>query len=92
MMAPSPSIRPARAGALPAIVPGGACRFGVPLANVEVPLAPVDIARVTEADIYEDAVVIYAADRPVVSLTVDSAIGLARAVLETYRQSPDATA
>ncbi len=69
---------------VPASVPGGACRFGVPLANVEVPLAPEPVARVTEADIYEDAMVLYADDRPVVSLTVDSAIGLARAVLETY--------
>lgn len=70
--------------ATPMAVPQGACRFGVPLANVEVPLAPAPVARVTEADIYEDAIVIYADDQPVVSLTVDSAIGLARAVLETY--------
>lgn len=68
----------------PAPVPSGACRFGVPLANVDVPLAPAPVAQVTEADIYEDAIVIYADDRPVVSLTVDSAITLARAVLETY--------
>lgn len=68
----------------PALVPNGACRFGVPLANVTVPLAPVAVAQVTEADIYEDATVIYADDQPVVSLTVDSAIALARAVLETY--------
>ncbi|MBN9525879.1 MAG: hypothetical protein J0H82_06745 [Alphaproteobacteria bacterium] len=68
----------------PAPVPSGACRFGVPLANVAVPLAPAPVAQVTEADIYEDAIVIYADDRPVVSLTVDSAITLARAVLETY--------
>lgn len=65
-------------------VPGGACRFGVPLANVEVPLAPAPVAQATEADIYEDAIVIYAEDRPILSLTVDSAVGLARAVLETY--------
>lgn len=68
----------------PAAVPVGACRFGVPLANVDVPLAQEPLAQVTEADIYEDAIVIYADDRPIVSLTVDSAIGLARAVLETY--------
>lgn len=83
MTGPQP-VATRRRGAPPIAVPNGACRFGVPLANVDVPLAPVPLTRVTEADIYEDAIVIYADDQPIVSLTVDSAIGLARAVLETY--------
>ncbi len=69
------------------IVPPGACAFGVTLANVPVPLAPIPPARVTEADIYEDALVIYAGDQPIVSIDPASAVRLAEKIVETYRVS-----
>lgn len=67
------------------VVPPGACAFGVALANVDVPLAPIPPARVTEADIYEDALVIYAGDQPIVSIDPASAVRLAEKIVETYR-------
>lgn len=67
----------------PIVLPG-AGRFGIPLTNVHVPLAAVPPTQVTEADIYEDAVVIYAGDQPVVSIDPASAVKFAEKVLEVY--------